>query len=42
MLQAITQLAKDGLNALEKKIEENYEAPQEYRSDVPAWNYNIQ
>jgi hypothetical protein len=33
----ITQSAKDGLNALEKKIEDNYEAPQEYRSDVPAW-----
>jgi len=33
----ITQSAKDGLNALEKKIEDNYEAPQKYKSDVPVW-----
>jgi len=33
----ITQSAKDGLNALEKKIKDNYEAPQQYKSDVPAW-----
>jgi hypothetical protein len=33
----ITQSAKDGLNALEKKIEDNYKAPQKYRAGVPIW-----
>jgi hypothetical protein len=33
----ITQSAKDGLNTLEKQIEDNYTPPQRYRSDVPAW-----
>jgi hypothetical protein len=33
----ITQSAKDGLNTLEKQIEDNYTPPQQYRSDVPAW-----
>jgi len=37
MVQITTQSAKDGLNALEKKIEDNYEAPQQNKSDVPAW-----
>jgi hypothetical protein len=33
----VTQSAKDGLNTLEKQIEDNYTPPQRYRSDVPAW-----
>jgi hypothetical protein len=33
----ITQLAKDKLNAIKKRIEDNYTPPQQYRSDVPAW-----
>ncbi len=33
----VTQAAKDGLNDVEKYIEEHYKAPQKYISDVPAW-----
>ena len=33
----ITQGVKDMVNKVEKDIEKNYKAPQEYRSGVPSW-----